>query len=58
MKNLEKLDVYIDGEPVGTLAIMNDGMAAFQYSRHWLNNGFAISPLEFQKKKRVASWKK
>ncbi len=55
MKNLEKLDVYIDGEPVGTLAIMNDGRVAFQYSRHWLNNGFAISPLEFQKKKRVAS---
>lgn len=46
MKNLEKLDVYIDGEPVGTLAIMNDGRVAFQYSRHWLNNGFAISPFE------------
>ena len=46
MKNLKKLDAYIDGSLVGTLAIMKDGMVAFQYDSSWLKNGFAISPFD------------
>lgn len=46
MKNLRKLDAYIDGSLVGTLAIMKDGRVAFQYDRDWLKNGFAISPFD------------
>ena len=46
MKNLKKLDAYIDGSLVGTLAIMKDGRVAFQYDSSWLKNGFAISPFD------------
>ena len=46
MKNLKKLDAYIDGSLVGTLAIMKVGRVAFQYDSSWLKNGFAISPFD------------
>lgn len=44
MKSLKKIEVLIDGNTVGTLAMMKDGRAAFQYTTQWLKNGFPISP--------------
>ena len=40
----KKIDVYIDGHIVGTLAETPRKLVAFQYSDEWLKTGFEISP--------------
>ena len=44
MKQDNALQVYYDEKLVGTLAMIADHKAAFQYDDEWLENGFAISP--------------
>lgn len=38
---------------VGTLAMTQDGKAAFEYDRMWLKNGFSISPFSLPLEQRV-----
>lgn len=44
MLEIEKLDVLLFGETVGTLASTPDRLAAFEYSSSWIENGYSISP--------------
>lgn len=44
MRDNKRLDVYCQGELVGTLAETADKRIAFQYSTDWQKNGFPISP--------------
>lgn len=44
---VNKITVFHNDELVGTLQMTPDGRScAFEYSREWLSNGFALSPLE------------
>ncbi len=40
-----QLGVTMDGARVGTLAQTPEGLAAFEYDKVWLTNGFSISPI-------------
>ena len=44
MKTVEKLDIFMYGKKVGTLAPYERFRTAFEYSEEWLTNGFSISP--------------
>lgn len=48
-----KLDVYMHGAHVGTLALTQEGTTAFEYSDEWVASGFSISPLSLPLEKRV-----
>ncbi len=43
MREINKIDVYMEDKHVGALAVTNH-RAAFQYSDEWLDTGFSISP--------------
>ena len=45
MQTIKALDVLFEGQKVGKLAITSSRMAAFQYDREWLVNGFSVSPI-------------
>lgn len=49
----EFVEVYCDGERVGTNAAMRTGLCAFEYAEGWINNGFPISPLSLPLQKGV-----
>ena len=51
--NQNKLQVMYRGRLVGTLAAMPDKRIAFQYSRQWLQEGFALNPLSLPLKDKV-----
>ena len=44
METVDKLDVYYQGEKVGTMAPYQRYRTAFEYSEKWLHSGFSISP--------------
>lgn len=47
MKNIDRLTVKFHNEDVGILSLTPDNrLCVFEYSRHWLAEGFSISPLE------------
>ena len=47
ISQVNKITVFHNSELVGTLQMTPDGRScAFEYSREWLANGFALSPLE------------
>lgn len=50
---LNKLDVYLNANHVGTLAMTADKMVAFEYTDSWIENGFSISPFSLPLKKQV-----
>ena len=51
--NERKIDVFMDGRMVGTLAETIDRRVAFAYSDEWLENGFAISPFSLPVEQKV-----
>ena len=51
--NERKIDVFMDGRMVGTLAETIDRRVAFAYSDEWLANGFAISPFSLPVEQKV-----
>ena len=53
MLEIEKLEVRLFGETVGTLASTPDRLAAFEYSPSWLENGYSISPFSLPLEKGV-----
>ena len=55
---VDKLDVFMFGRKVGTLAETSEGLAAFQYASGWLDGGYSISPFSLPLEDRVfvAGW--
>ncbi len=43
MRNIEKADVMASGRLVGTMALTDRGLTAFEYSPQWIESGFPIS---------------
>lgn len=48
-----KIDVFIGGRMVGTMAETADRRVAFAYSDEWLEDGFAISPFSLPVERKV-----
>ena len=44
METINKLNVLLDGRHVGTMAMHQRNLTAFEYSEAWAENGFSISP--------------
>lgn len=44
MNRLNKLEVFYHERLVGTIALYQNRLAAFEYDSNWLANGFSISP--------------
>ena len=53
MNRLHKLDVFYHDRLVGTMALIQNRLAAFEYDKSWLENGFSISPFSLPLEKRV-----
>ena len=45
MNRLNKLEVFYHERLVGTIALYQNRLAAFEYDSNWLANGFSISCL-------------
>ena len=53
MDRLNRLDVYYHDRPVGTMALYQKRLAAFEYNSDWLIDGFSISPFSLSLIKKV-----
>lgn len=53
MHRLTKLNVYYHDRPVGTMALYQNRLAAFEYDAEWLADGFSISPFSLPLEKKV-----
>ena len=53
MEKYKFLEVFIDNRKVGTLALYQNQLGAFEYDDEWINNGFSISPRSLPLKKKV-----
>ena len=47
------LEVHLGGERVGTLALYQGRLVAFEYSEGWLQGGFSISPFSLPLQKKL-----
>ncbi len=45
MKNVNKVEVFLGSNHVGTIAQVDRGHTAFQYDATWISEGFSISPI-------------
>lgn len=50
---IRKVDVFANKIKVGTLALTNDNIVAFQYSDEWIEKGFSISPFKLPLSKQL-----
>ena len=53
MNRLNKLDVFYHDRSVGTLALHQNRLAAFEYDSDWITDGFSISPFSLPLQKKV-----
>ena len=53
MNRLNKLEVFYHERLVGTIALYQNRLAAFEYDSNWLANGFSISPFPLPLEKKV-----
>lgn len=53
MNRLNKLEVFYHERLVGTIALYQNRLAAFEYDSNWLANGFSISPFSLPLEKKV-----
>lgn len=53
MNRINKLSVRYNGKSVGTMALYKNTLAAFEYDREWLADGFPISPFSLPLEKGV-----
>ena len=53
MENLKYLQVFYNNIKVGTLAVMDNSITAFEYDEKWLSAGFSISPFSLPLVKKV-----
>ncbi|MCL2051231.1 MAG: type II toxin-antitoxin system HipA family toxin [Lachnospiraceae bacterium] len=49
----EHLGVFIADDKVGTLALLNGNLAAFEYDAEWINNGFSLNPFSLPLEQKV-----
>ena len=53
MEKTKRLKVKYHGRDVGTMALWKGRLAAFEYSREWLADGFPISPFSLPLEQKV-----
>ena len=53
MNRLNKLEVFYHERLVGTIALYQNRLAAFEYDSNWLATGFSISPFSLPLEKKV-----
>jgi len=53
MDRIKRLRVCYEERAVGTLALYQDRLAAFEYDKDWIADGFSISPLSLPLEKKV-----
>lgn len=53
MDKRNRLDVFYHDRLVGTMALYQNRLAAFEYSGDWLKDGFSISPFSLPLEKKV-----
>ncbi len=53
MHNINNLDVFYNQKKVGTLALLEKNLVAFEYDASWLAEGFSISPYSLPLQKKV-----
>lgn len=53
MENIKSLGVFYNNIKVGTLALLPNNLAAFEYDDKWLIDGFAVSPFSLPLIKKV-----
>ena len=53
MDRIKQLNVFYHERKVGTLALHKERLAAFEYDREWVENGFSISPFSLPLEKKV-----
>ncbi|MBD5489801.1 MAG: type II toxin-antitoxin system HipA family toxin [Lachnospiraceae bacterium] len=53
MNNIKQLNVFYHERKVGTLALYKKQLAAFEYDKDWIENGFPISPFSLPLEKRI-----
>lgn len=53
MNKIKQLDVFYHERKVGTLALYKKQLAAFEYDKDWIENGFPISPFSLPLEKRI-----
>lgn len=53
MDRNKQLAVLYHGRKVGTLALYQNRLAAFEYASEWLADGFSISPLSLPLERKV-----
>lgn len=53
MNRLNKLEVFYHERSVGTMALYQNRLAAFEYDKDWLVDGFSISPFSLPLEKKV-----
>ncbi len=51
--SLARVRVSMHGRDVGTVAVADGGVLAFEYSQEWLRDGFSISPLSLPLERQV-----
>ena len=53
MNRVDKLTVFYHGQPVGDMVLTDNRLAAFEYNKNWLLDGFSISPFSLPLEKKV-----
>lgn len=53
MNKIKQLNVFYHERKVGTLALYKKQLAAFEYDKDWIENGFPISPFSLPLEKRI-----
>ena len=53
MNRVDKLTVFYHGQPVGDMVLADNRLAAFEYNKNWLLDGFSISPFSLPLEKEV-----
>lgn len=53
MDRINSIQVYYNERLVGTMALYKNSLAAFEYSKEWLLNGFSISPFSLPLENKV-----
>lgn len=53
MDKIKQLNVFYHERKVGTLALYKEHLAAFEYDKEWLEDGFSISPFSLPLEKRI-----
>ena len=53
MDRINKLKVFYNDREVGTMALYQNRLAAFEYASEWIADGFSISPFSLPLEKKV-----